>query len=229
MARCILIFGQPSSGKSFSLRNLDPSSSVIIDADKKGMLPWRGSIKSYNRDNQNFFSTSSLDGILKTVRAIGSKDEWKHITTLVIDGFNNAMISEIMYYEELHNTKNNYEKWNEVAAKTYKIIDTAQSLRNDLSIIFTAHVETADPYVSGDVDKVFTPGRQLKEKIKVESKFSYVFYAKVDNGDYFFETIANNSTARSPHECYPDKIPNDIAAAIKIAQNYESAEAVTDD
>lgn len=224
MSRCILIYGQPGVGKSYSLRNLDPNSTVIIDADKKGMLPWRGSRKAYNKDNRNFFSTSSLDSILKTVRTIGNADDWKQFKVLVIDGLNNAMISEIMFYNELHNTSNNFEKWNEVAAKTYKIIDLAQNLRNDLTVIFIAHVKTADPYAPTDVDKVFTPGKQLENTIKVESKFNYVFYAKCEDGNFFFETVPNRSTARSPYECFEDKVPNDAAQIIGIIENYEEGE-----
>ncbi|MBR2519061.1 MAG: hypothetical protein IKE46_04660, partial [Selenomonadaceae bacterium] len=33
MARVILVYGQPASGKTFALRNLDPETTCIIDAD----------------------------------------------------------------------------------------------------------------------------------------------------------------------------------------------------
>lgn len=228
MSRCILVYGQPAAGKSFSLRNLDAATTVIIDADLKGALPWRGSRAQYSKDNRNFFSISSLDRIFNTVKTIGESGEWGKVKTLVIDGFNNAMMSEVLFYEDDHATKNKFEKYEEVARKTVRIIDTAQKMRDDLTVIFTAHVETADPYVTGDVDKVFTPGKYLKDKIKVESKFNYVFYAKTEEEDFFFETAPFKSTARSPHECFPSRIPNDMKAAIETIAKYEEGATEND-
>ena len=224
MARIILIYGQPASGKSFSLRNLDPKSTVIIDADKKGALPWRGYAKDYSADNKNFFGVSSLEKILGVLRNIGNKKDNDYIKTIVVDGFNNAMTQEVLFYDEVNGTNNKFEKYEVFAKRVVKIIDTAQSLRDDLTVIFTAHVETADPYVATDVDKIFTPGKMLKEKIKLESKFLYVFYAKVEEDQFIFETAPNKSTARTPHECFDKKIPNDIAAAIATIEKYEKGE-----
>lgn len=220
MSRAILIYGQPASGKTFSLRNLDPASTVIIDADKKGALPWRGYAKDYSVEKKNFFRTASLVKLNDTLLKIG-KPENDYIKTVVVDGFNNAMTSEVLFYDDVNNTANKFEKYEQLAKRVVKLIDTAQNLRNDLTVVFTAHVETADPYVATDVDKIFTPGKMLKEKIKLESKFLYVFYSKNEDDEFFFETSPNKSTARTPHECFEKRIPNDLAAAIDIIKNYE--------
>lgn len=229
MARCILIYGQPASGKSFSMRNLDPASTVIIDADKKGALPWRGWRKKYSKENKNFFKINSLDTITDTMKKIGRKSENAYIKAFVVDGLNNAMIDEKVYYNERNNTRNGFEKYEAIRDKVYKLIDTAQDLRDDLTVIITAHVATADPYVENDVDKIFTPGKALEKEIKVESKFVYVFYAKskaMENGEmeFYFETAPIRSTARSPEGCFNVKISNDIDAAIKIIEIYEMTE-----
>ena len=229
MARCILIYGQPASGKSFSMRNLDPASTVIIDADKKSALPWRGWRKNYSLENKNFFKINSLDKITDVMKRIGRKPENAYIKNFIIDGLNNAMIDEKVYYNERNNTRNGFEKYEAIRDKVYKLIDAAQDLRDDLNVVITAHVVTADPYVENDVDRIFTPGKALEREIKVESKFVYVFYAKamtIENGsmEFYFETIPNHSTARSPEGCLADKIPNDIDAALKIIEEYESTE-----
>ena len=221
MARTILIYGQPASGKTYSLRTLDPASTVIIDVDKKGALPWRGYAKDYSFEKKNFFRVASLITLHDTLLKIGNKPENNYIKTVVVDGFNNSMMNEVLFYDEVNNTNNKFEKYEMLTKRVVKIIDAAQSLRDDLTVVFTAHVETADPHVATDVDKVFTPGRQLKEKIKIESKFLYVFYAKVENGEFFFETVPNKSTARTPHDCFEKNIPNDLAAAINIIKSYE--------
>ena len=229
MARCILIYGQPGSGKTYSMRNLDPASTVIIDADKKGALPWRGWRKNYSQENKNFFKLNALDKITDALKRIGRKPENGYIKNFVIDGLNNAMIDEKVYYNERNNTRNGFEKYEAIRDKVYKLIDAAQDLRDDLNVVITAHVVTADPYVDTDVDRIFTPGKALEKEIKVESKFVYVFYSKVvtaENGamDFYFETIPNRSTARSPEGCFSSKIPNDIDAALKIIDQYETTE-----
>lgn len=41
MSNIILVMGDSGSGKTTSMRNLDPGSTYYIDCDKKG-LSWRG-------------------------------------------------------------------------------------------------------------------------------------------------------------------------------------------
>lgn len=41
MSTVILIMGEPGQGKTTSMRNLNPETTVYFDCDKKG-LPWRG-------------------------------------------------------------------------------------------------------------------------------------------------------------------------------------------
>ncbi len=224
MSRCILIYGQPGAGKTFSLRTLDPASTVIIDGDIKKRLPWKGWKKQYSAENKNFYSFSSLSTILSTIQRIGTNEANAYIKNIVVDGFNNAMIAELFLRDNAE-SKNAFEKYQKLAEKVYQIINAAQNLRDDLNVIFMAHVETADPYTPNDVDKVFTPGKMLKDKVKLESKFLYVFYAKSDDGkEFYFETTPNKSTARAPFECLDERIPNDLAAALKVIEVYEEGE-----
>lgn len=216
MSRGILIYGHPGVGKTESLRNLDPASTIIIDADKKG-LEWEGAEK-YSRDNNNYFKTNNIDDILKTLSVIGRGGDWKYIKTIAIDGMNNVWARDVFTYDERNNTRNGFEKYAEIGKKTYKLFDTIQDFREDLVIVIIAHVETGDPYVENDVDKIFTPGKMIQKDIKLESKFNHVFYAKEKDGEYFFETKPNHSTARSPRY-FPEKIENDIAKAIAIIEN----------
>ena len=49
MANIIGIMGESGSGKTTSMRNLDPKTTYYIDCDKKG-LSWRGWKKQYNAE-----------------------------------------------------------------------------------------------------------------------------------------------------------------------------------
>ena len=223
MARPILVYGQPAAGKSFALKTLNPDTTIILDVDCKGALPWRGFKKHYNREKKNFFSVDTLTQILDAIKKISTADSYKHISVIAIDGFNNALANEQAFYDDWHNPKNPYEKYAELAKKTKRIIKLAQNMREDLTVIFTAHVECADSYTPGDVDHLLTPGKQLKDKFRIEGSFLYVFYAKIDkDGNHFFETDPNNSTARSPQDCFPPTIPNDFQFIIDTINAYES-------
>ena len=225
MARPILVYGHPAAGKSYAFKSLNPDTTIIIDVDNKGALPWRGFKKSYNAGRKNFFSLDTLDGILSSLKKISTDDQYKHITVIGIDGLNNALANEQVFYDDLHNAKNPYEKYAELAKKTKRIIKLAQNMRDNLTVIFTAHVECADSYSPTDVDHLLTPGKQLKDKFKIEGSFLYVFYAKIDkDGNHFFETVPLNSTARTPENCFPPTIPNDFKLIIDTINAYENGE-----
>lgn len=225
MARPILVYGQPAAGKSFAFKTLNPDTTIIIDADNKGALPWRGFKKSYNAERKNFFSIDTLDKIFNSIKKIATDDAYKHITVIAVDGLNNALVNEQIFYDEWHNPKNTFEKFAELAKKTKRIIKLAQNMRDDLTIIFTAHVKTADPYVTGDVDHLLTPGKQLEEKFRIEGSFLYVFYAKIDaDGNHYFETVPNNSTARTPEDCFPPQVPNDFKLILDTIEQYENGD-----
>ena len=49
MSNIIGIMGESGSGKTTSMRNLDPKTTYYIDCDKKG-LSWRGWKKQYNAE-----------------------------------------------------------------------------------------------------------------------------------------------------------------------------------
>lgn len=223
MSKGILIYGQPASGKTSSLEHLDPASTIIIDADKKG-LEFDEDNQIFSRDKKNYFKTNSIDDVLKTLNIVGrnSSDEWKHVKTIVVDGMNNVWANDVFTYDERNQTRNGFEKYAEIGKKTYKLFNSIQDFRDDLTVAIIAHVETADPYVTNSVDRIFTPGKMIDKDIKLESKFNYVFYAKCVDGEYFFETKPNRSTARSPRK-FPPKIPNDLKAAIDLMKTYKEA------
>ena len=57
MANIIGIMGESGSGKTTSMRNLDPKTTYYIDCDKKG-LSWRGWKKQYNAEAKKKLMTN---------------------------------------------------------------------------------------------------------------------------------------------------------------------------
>lgn len=211
MALSILLIGESGSGKTTSLRTLDPKTTFIFDADKKG-LAWKGWKKQYNTENKNYFATSNVAQIWSLLKRISNED-LAHIKVAVIDTLNAIMIDDEMarMYEK------NFDKWCDLAVSIYGLISDIHDLRGDLTIICTAHIEMDEDGRA----RMATSGRKLR-KIVPESKFPIVLFAKGQDGRYVFETRANHSTAKSPMGMFDaSEIENNMAYVLERIKEYE--------
>ena len=215
MAKVICIAGESGSGKTTSLRNLNPAETYIIDSDRKG-LSWKGWKKQYNIESKNYFACDVPDTVKNTMLAVNSR--LPQIKVLVIDTIGSIMIADEMRRAQ----EKGYDKWTDLAQCVWDIVDTAYTLRDDLTIIFVAHTQTERDDSGYLFTRIKTSGKKL-DKICLESKFTTVLIAKCINGEYVFETHANNSTAKSPMGLFnTDTIPNDITSVIKALEEYEN-------
>lgn len=88
MSEVVAIVGPSGTGKSTSIETLDPTTTIIIAADSKG-LPWRGWKKQYtplsgkNFNVGNYVQTDNADTICKVLVRINN--ERPEIKTIVID------------------------------------------------------------------------------------------------------------------------------------------------
>lgn len=219
MARLILVYGQKATGKTYALRNLDPNFTVIIDGDTKNALPWRGWKKYWGKDKKNFYPIDDIPTITDWVEKFGDINSTrKDVKTLVIDGFNS-----VMSYAKYFNTERSFQGWANLGQSILNLIRCAKKTRDDLNIIIIMHVETADPNSPTSQDHIKTPGKMVGE-VGLESLALYVLYAKCVDGEYFFETQNNNSSARSPEGCFPPQIPNDMQAVIDAIDAYDKGD-----
>lgn len=213
MSKVICVMGESGSGKTTSMRNLDIKETYYIDADKKG-LSWKGWKQQYNAENKNYIVTSDITTIMGLLNGIDSK--CPHIKNIVIDTLNGIMIDD----EMARMKEKGYDKWQDMAASVYNLVLFANSLRDDLNIIFTCHSQTERDDNGFMFTRIRTSGKKL-DKIVLESKFTTVLYAKSVNGKYVFETHANNSTAKTPMGAFEhNEIDNDIVAVIKALEEY---------
>lgn len=213
MSKTIIIMGESGSGKTTSMRNLNPQETFYIDSDKKG-LNWKGWKEQYNSENKNYIATSEPTKIKTLLNKIN--EEQKQIKTVVIDTLNGIMIDE----EFRRMKEKNFDKWQDLAYGIYDIVCFANTLREDLSIIFTAHSQTERDDTGFYFTRVKTSGKKL-DKIVIESKVSTVLLAKCVDGKYIFETKNNNSTVKTPLGAFEEEtIENDILKVLEALKDY---------
>lgn len=215
MSKLIAVMGESGAGKTTSMRNLDPKTTMYIDCDKKG-LSWKGWRDQYNKENKNYIVSDDSDYVLKVVQQVSNSPEFQHIKVIIIDTLNGLMVADEMRRMK----EKGYDKWQDMAASVYNLVDKALTFRDDLTIIFTAHTQT-DREDSGYMfTHIKTSGRKL-DKIVLESKFPVVLLAKVMDGAYKFETKADSSTAKVPMGAIEDQyIDNDITKVIDALKDF---------
>lgn len=214
MSKLICVMGESGSGKTTSMRNLDPATTYYIDCDGKG-LAWKGWRKQYNKENKNFGSTRDIQAITNLIVNISAKKP--NVKVIVIDTLNTCMVDK----EVKGMKESGYGKWIDLTQFVWDLIETAGKQRDDLTVIFIMHSETVRDDFGYTFTRVKTNGRKL-EKLVPESLFSTVLLAKkTDEDKYVFETQAKNSTAKSPMGAFETfEIDNDMAEVLKALEDY---------
>lgn len=206
--------GESGSGKTTSMRNLDPKTTFYIDCDKKG-LSWKGWKEQYSEANKNYIQTSDVQTIMTLLSKISN--EQPQIKVVVIDTLNAIMIDD----EFNRMREKGYDKWQELAYSIYGIIQMCNVLRQDLTCILLMHSQTERDENTGEkFTRAKTSGRKL-DKIVVESKLTTVLLAKCVDGKYVFETKNNNSTVKAPMGAFQEeRIDNDILKVLDALKDY---------
>lgn len=212
----ILVIGESGTGKSTSIRNLNPKKTFLLQILDKP-LPFRGAKKKYvskTKENAgNKYQTDDWGQILKVIDVV-NKDNG--IKTLIIDDFHYIMSNEFMRRVE----EKGWDKFNDIASHVWKIINHASACRPDLDIFFMAHSQNDE---TGKA-KCKTIGRMLDEKVCLEGMFTIVLNAKVVDDKYLFQTKTDyTSIAKTPMDMFADKyIDNDLQMVISTIDKYYS-------
>ena len=215
MAKVIGIMGESGSGKTTSMRNLDPGTTFYIDSDKKG-LSWKGWKKQYSYEKLNYMATDQISTVNQILEKINSQDNMKHIKVVVIDTLNGLMVAD----EVRRMKEKSYDKWVDLAQCVWELLDSLYTLRDDLTVIVVCHSQTQKEDDGYTFTRIKTSGKKL-DKLNVESKLTTVLYAVAKDGEYIFQTKAKNSTAKTPMGAFDaEEIPNDIVDVLKALEDY---------
>ena len=211
MSNTVLVIGQSGSGKSTSLRNLDPKTTFIISVLDKP-LPFKGYKKLYNEENKNFFCSDDYRQIIKYIEAITERRP--DITTLVIDDAHFLMANEFM----LRACEKGFDKFSEMAQHMWMVMCAITSTRQDLTCFVLSHNEIDNVGMS----KPKTVGKMLDDKITLEAMVTVCLHTMVKDGEYKFLTQNDGShVCKSPIGMFDEAlIDNDLQVVKENIENY---------
>lgn len=231
MSMVIVLAGESNSGKSTSLRTLDPASTFIISCTNK-QLQIPGFRKKYPKvsiENKklvgNWYVSNNYEKINKMLANVSATRP--EVKVVVLDDINYLLSNETF---ENANTKG-YEKFTVMAKNYYDLLTDCQFLRDDLTVVIISHTEN----FGTDIDpqfRLWTTGKMLTNQINLDGMFSYIIYSEryIDDSDdevhYRFKTRTDgNDTCRSVAGCFEDKyIEPDMKAVIDRINEFENAD-----
>lgn len=218
MSNAILVLGKTGSGKSTSTENLDPKETFIINVVGKE-LPFKGGKSKYNAEKKNYFNSHSGPQIVSALKKIDK--DMPHVKTIIIDDF-----QYVMSYEFMLTSTTGFDKFNEIAEHAFQVINTAKTLRDDLTVVFLSHTEESTDGFGQKNYKVKTIGKLLDEKITIEGLFTVVLMAEQrEEGQevvYGFRVKGSpRDTVKSPKDMFEeDFIPNDLSLVLSNIEEY---------
>lgn len=229
-AETIAIVGESGTGKSTSLRNLNPEETFIISTTGKP-LPFRGWKKKYapikisaDGISGNYFTSSKWDQIMKILQIVDKK--MPHIKQVIVDDF-----QYVLSYEFVDRaTEVGYTKFTELAQHAMEILRYAEKMRDDCKMIFLTHSENVGDAMNPKY-VIKTVGKLLAEKVTLEGLFTYIFFTRVSEGtdgrmEYKLLTNSDGTcVAKTSLGMFEEmEIDNDLNEIIKVIDEYNEGE-----
>ena len=196
----VLIMGESGSGKTYSIKNLDPETTGLFLVEK-GTLPFR-----------NKFPNALKNATYSKIMTSLSKHKLKRY---VIDDSQYLMANE--FFDRAEET--GYNKFTDIGVHFRDLIHMVNHQTPDDVIVYFMHHTEMDSN-TGRI-KAKTIGRMLDEKLTLEGSFNIVLCTAKENGEYVFHTQSNGrDTVKSPEDMFPETIPNDLAMVDKTIREY---------
>jgi hypothetical protein len=220
MSKLIGIVGDTGTGKSTSVKSLDPKTNFYINVASKE-LPFKGSSKIYNTDSKNYIEIENARQIEQVLTQINEKAP--HIKTVVIDDANYLMGFTLIKKA----TEVGFTKFSLMAQDMLNMLMKCKKLRDDLVIFYMCHPEPVfdDEKIVGY--KMKTSGKAIDTQIKLDGLFSTVLYTSVEtdkDGKSTYQFLTNRKDlfpAKSPEGMFEDLlIPNDLSIVLNNVNQY---------
>lgn len=195
----VLIMGESGSGKTYSLKNFEPTE-VSIFSVEKARLPFQKKLPLMPHATYADIN-----------RVLGGDLQKK---SYVIDDSQYLIVND--FFDKAKET--GYTKFTDMALSFRNLIHFINTkLPDDVIVYFLHHVEKD----ADGVSRAKTIGKMLSEKLTVEGCFDVVLLAQNIMGEHKFITQSDGySTAKSPEGMFPLEIPNDLKVVDEGIRTY---------
>ena len=223
MANVVMLLGKTGTGKTTSIRTLNPEETIIINVLGK-KLPFKGSNSLYNAEKKNLFRIEDYQQMINLLQAC---DKQPHVKNIILDDCIYIMRKE--YFKRAK--ESGYGKYTELAQHFQQIISTCEQMREDINVFMILHSEDvqSDKVIVGY--KVSTIGQLIDNQYNPMEVVPMVLYSAIKFDEkgkptYGFYTHATMEgmiqiPTKTPNEMFDeDFIPNDLGAVVKAMNEY---------
>ena len=208
----VLILGYSGSGKTRSIRFMDPDTTGVFLVEKP-RLPFRKQFPAYKVRNMK----SEDDKIIRQSAVIQTmlRNPQKPKKIYIIDDSQYIMANE--FFDRA--SEQGFQKFTDIGCNFRNLIHLVNNeLPDDVIVYFLHHPETDSN--TGKL-KAKTIGKLLDEKLTLEGCFDIVLFCRTDGQEHWFQTQSDGTnTAKSPEEMFDEKIPNDLAIVDATIRDY---------
>ena len=198
-----LIMAPSGSGKTASLRNMDPKEAVIIQVIEKDLpFPngknWKSWVKGDGGSKIVLSNTEVIQSFMTTAVESGKK-------IIILDDFVYLMANKVMDSIDIKG----FEKWSELARDIYDLMKFPDTLPSDVRVYFMTHIEED---VNGNI-KMKTAGKLIDNLLTPSGMFTTVLGMDFRDGKYLFKTNKERGSEpyKSPMGMFDDiLIDNDL-------------------
>lgn len=209
MALPVLVIGRSGSGKTYSLKNLNPETTGILSVEK-GRLPFRSNHKIVKVKDFNDADHSPAQANAAKYSWIESVIKNAEKKTIIVDDSQYLLAGE--FFDRAY--EKGFDKYTAIGANFRNLIHFINILPEDDKIVyFLHHSELADD----GREKVKTIGKLLDEKLCIEGCFDVVIYCQDQK---FFTQSNGQSVAKTPEGMLDLEMPNDLKIVDDAIRDY---------
>lgn len=214
-----MICGSSGSGKSTSLRNLNPDTTAIVNIERK-QLPFRG----YSKFKYHKFVQTASDVVTEMFNFSIKPD----VEVIALESFT-SYAESVIKQVRTSATGDGFKTWDNHNKLIRDFMDNNKSIKGKF-VVFLAIDEllqegSGDGVTNKSVRRCWVKGKELEGKI--EKEFVICFWTLVEKelaGTMKYQFLTNTDgvcAAKTPMNMFSQlKIDNDLNAAIQVIKKY---------